>query len=92
MLNLIQKKMKPLNNKPIIKKIPIKQLIDTLINLYEEGANYIDITGSEHTKTKDVLHIGVDPSYYKADNEEDSEPRKKGLIQILTEDDINNLI
>jgi hypothetical protein len=86
--------MKPLNNKPIIKKIPIKQLIDTLVSLYEEGVNYIDITGSEHTQTKDVLHIGVDPSYYKADAEEEegSEPRKTGLIQILTEDDINNLI
>jgi hypothetical protein len=80
-------------NKLSIKKIPVKQLIDTLVKLYEEGIDFIDLNGKSVTDTKDSLHIGVSPDYYKpVDDEEKEEPSKEYEQVILTQDDINALL
>jgi hypothetical protein len=83
-------------NKMTIKKIPIKQLIDTLVKLYEEGVDYIDINGSEVSDNKDVLHIGVSPDYYNEssveENKEGESSPKEYTQVLLTQEDIDNLI
>lgn len=64
----------------IIKKIPLKDFITILIELYDGGADFIDITGKPEGED-DVIQISVLQEYMA--KEEDGD---------ITEEDLNNLI
>lgn len=82
------------NNKEIVlKKIPLKILLDVLTNAWNEGADYIDIIGIPN-EVQDNIGIAISPDYYsKGDEEEefdiemDLDPNKP-----LEDDDLNQLI
>lgn len=86
-----------------IQKIPLYALLEILDKLYEDGVEYIDITG-EVKDDKDVIKILVKEEYMSEDTEEDEDAahiddtfNKKPKPSIdfdkkLTEDDIQNLL
>lgn len=53
----------------ILRKIPLESFIEILQQLFEEGADYVDINGEENMNNKDVIKITVRPEYF-ADTEE----------------------
>jgi hypothetical protein len=49
-----------------LSKIPLEPLIQILTDLFDSGADYIDISGKageEDGKPKDIIHITVKPEY-----------------------------
>ena len=81
----------------IIRKIPLEGLIQILQDLFETGADYIDISGEQHDKEEgivDVIKIAVKPEYMSDDeNDIEIEIDMEGERPIsLSEDDINDLI
>ncbi len=79
-----------------LRKIPLEGLITILTNLFEEGADFIDISGQQDEREEgsiDVIKITVKPEYMSDDSEveievdieDDDKPS-------LSEDDINDLI
>jgi hypothetical protein len=80
----------------IIRKIPLEGLIQILQDLFETGADYIDISGEQHDKEEgivDVIKITVKPEYMSDDeNDIEIEIDMEGERPSLSEDDINDLI
>lgn len=69
--------------KVTLRKIPLQVLIDTLVEIYEKGAGYIDIVGVPN-ETQDEIGLVVREEYYNTDSDDSSE---------LTDDyDLNDLI
>jgi hypothetical protein len=79
-----------------LRKIPLEGLIQILTNLYEEGADFIDISGIQDNREEgsvDVIKITVMPEYMSDDNNLQIEVDIKGeKPNSLSEDDINELI
>ena len=79
-----------------IRKIPLEGLIQILQDLFETGADYIDISGEQHDKEEgivDVIKIAVKPEYMSDDeNDIEIEIDMEGERPSLSEDDINDLI
>lgn len=82
------------NREVKIEKIPLDKLIDTLVELYNKGIDYIDIAGVPG-KEFDRLAIGFNKEYMteqgkknfaELDEELEIKPSK------LTDDDLNFLI
>jgi len=72
-----------------LRKIPLESLIEILQELFEQGADFIDISEEDSTDSKDVIKITVRPEYYIDDDEyeyDDDEPSS------LSDQDINDLI
>lgn len=90
------------NNKGLVlRKIELKVFIDTLVEVYNSGADYIDIVGNPE-ENQDTIGIVVHEEYMNADHEEmevideeeelfeeDLEPKKDIP---LSDEDINELI
>ena len=68
------------------RKIPLKRLIDTLVSIYNSGADYVDILG-QTGEPQDIVTISVVPEYMASP--EDELPDDKSL---LTDEDINDLL
>ena len=52
-----------------LSKIPLEPFIQILTDLFDSGADYIDISGEaseEDGKTKDIIHITIKPEYLLA--------------------------
>lgn len=89
-----------------LRKIPLESLINLLADLYDGGADYIDITAeSTETDDPDQMKIIVKPEYLSEDldtvrkieidfteEEEDIIKDKKDTNISLSEEDINDLI
>jgi hypothetical protein len=79
-----------------LRKIPLEGLIQILTNFYEEGADFIDISGVQDNREEgsiDVIKITVKPEYMSDDNDLQIEVDIKGeKPNSLSEDDINELI
>lgn len=84
-------------------KIPVKILIETLVSLYEMGADYIDIIGINNIE-QDTIAISVrkeymcadydefdDEEYEEYEDEEEETPIKKINIK-LSDEDLNQLL
>ena len=79
--------MEKKNNKIItLQKIPIKNLMEILSELYNDGADYIDISGVPNIE-QDVISIFVREEYMNQDEEYDEEYNGD-----LSDDDLNQLI
>lgn len=87
--------MKRQNNKEIrFRKINLQFLIETLTHIYDAGADYVDIVGTQDD-VQDTINIIVQDDYMTdepldeeplQEEESDDEPQK------LSDEDINNLI
>jgi len=78
-----------------LRKIPLEGLIEILTNLFEEGADYIDISGQQDNREEgpiDVIKITVRPEYMSDDSEVEIEVDVQEDKPTLSEDDINELI
>jgi hypothetical protein len=91
-----------------LRKIPLENLINLLADLYDGGADYIDITAeSTETDEPDQMKITVKPEYISEDldtmrkieidftddeDEDDVIDNKKNTNISLSEEDINDLI
>lgn len=75
--------MEKKNNKIItLQKIPIKNLMEILSELYNDGADYIDISGVPNVE-QDVISIFVREEYMNQDEEYNGD---------LSDEDLNQLI
>ena len=97
------------NNKKkevILRKIALQKFIETLVNVYNSGADYVDIIGTPD-ENQDTIGIVVHEEYLSKDDmmiefiadedEEEEEPYTKidpltGNIIPLSDEDINDLI
>ena len=85
--------MKRQNNKEVrFRKINLQFLIETLTHIYDAGADYVDIVGTQDD-VQDTINIIVQEEYMteepieeEEDIPDDDEPQK------LSDEDINNLI
>lgn len=72
-----------------LKKIPLKILLDNLVELYQDGANYVDIIGIPNIR-QDYLGILVKEEYFSLDEDDEIEEEPKNK-KILLEDILKNL-
>lgn len=56
-------------NRPIIKKIPLNELIDILSDLYNRGVDFIDILAPEEPSEDDRMTIKFTKEYMSPDAE-----------------------
>jgi len=79
-----------------LRKIPLEGLIQILTNLFEDGADYIDISGQQDNREEgpiDVIKITVKPEYMTDDSEMEIEVDMEGERPAsLSEEDLNDLI
>lgn len=79
-------------NQVILRKVALKAFIDTLVNVYNSGADYVDIVGS-NDQQQDTIGIIVideymaDPDDMELEIEDDDDNQKK-----LSDDDLDQLI
>ncbi len=69
-------------------KIPLKELLETLQTVYNQGADYIDISGIPDEQ-QDVIGIHVLEEYLSDDLEDEDDEEDDGT---LSEEDLNKLI
>jgi hypothetical protein len=82
-----------------LRKLPLFELLTILTELYEDGVDYIDISGTPSLSKEypqDTLKITVRPEYIEEEyqeeyQEEDITPSNINVSR-LSEDDINDLI
>lgn len=75
----------------IIKKIPLKALMDILQDAWERGADYVDIIGN----TADVQHnvmVAIREEYMSEEEEENAPNEEKPSDDELTDDQLNLLL
>jgi|688.fasta_scaffold138601_2 hypothetical protein len=76
----------------LIRKIPLNTLISILENIYNSGANYVDIQGETDDSgvPQDTIIFSVRPEYMCDDEEEDNDDECK--IKTLSDEELNELI
>lgn len=82
------------NNKEVrFRKINLQFLIETLTHIYDAGADYVDIVGTQDD-VQDTINIIVQEEYMTEENleEEPLEEDNDDEPQTLSDEDINNLI
>lgn len=65
-----------------LRKIPLGPFIEILTDLFENGADFIDLSGNEDNGTeapRDTLKITVKPEYLSPDIEEEEEIVDHGM-------------
>ncbi len=73
-----------------VTKIPLEMFINLLVILYEEGANFIDLSAQvDEEEKRDTIKIAVQEDYYDEEEDEDDVPSANVK---LSDDDINDLI
>jgi hypothetical protein len=89
-----------------LRKIPLQPLIEILKDLYESGADFIDLSGEqsdEGESPKDTIHITIKPEYMLHDERDEDDDEDQNIEidysdddiperKSLSEDDINDLI
>lgn len=77
-----------------LRKIPLESLIEILQELFEQGADYIDISEEDNINNKDVIKITVRPEYFIHDDKEQYETNyiEEESDSSLSDEDINDLI
>ena len=91
-----------------LRKIPLQALIEILQDLYDNGADYIDLSGeqkNENGSVKDLIQITIKPEYMLHDERTDDDDEVEEIeldysddyipdtkSRSLSDDDINDLI
>ena len=79
-------------------KIPLEELLSILTDLYEDGVDYVDISGTPSTDEEypqDIMHISIQPEYMCEDMDDDDEEEEntpKINVSKFSDEDIDNLI
>ncbi len=71
-----------------LNKVHISSMITILTQLFEEGADYIDIEGEDNgSEESDVIKVTVRPEYYvgESDGDDESEQDKTDPEYLFTE-------
>jgi hypothetical protein len=81
----------------VIKKVPLDEIIDVFMDLYNKGVDFIDIVASEKDNRISVIFTEEYVNQEAIDNFEldDDDEMKSGEINIttkLTDEDFNQLI
>jgi hypothetical protein len=75
-----------------LRKIPLEPLIQILQDLYDSGADYIDLSGEqnkEEDELKDIIQITVKPEYMThTDNGDDDDDIEQEIELDFSDDDI----
>ena len=90
-------------NRPIIKKIPLNELIDILSDLYNRGVDFIDILAPEEPSEYDRMTIKFTKEYMSPDMEleegEALDDEEEDILDItivpdtkLSDEDLNQLL
>jgi len=96
------------NKQVVLRKIALQPFIETLVNVYNSGADYIDLVGTPE-ETQDIISIVVHQDYIseaeegeesfelviEEDDEEEEEEesdKESPTKPTLSDDDINELI
>lgn len=74
------------NTEITIKKVPLKALLDILQEVWEKGADYVDIIGVTGDVENNVL-IAIRDDYMNNEEEEDEEEEKSPEEEALDDDD-----
>lgn len=77
-----------------IQKIPLDSLIETLVNLYNSGVDYVDISGV-HDKDYDTIALSFTSDYMTEEGKKNfgvMETEMEISNSKLTDDDLNQLI
>lgn len=83
------------NNRVILRKIPLEIFIDVLMDIYEQGVDYVDIVGvpDEIQDTIGVLFTEEYVSEEARDMFKDNEDKQKNIDVNLSDDnDLNQII
>ena len=88
-----------------LRKIPLEMLINILEDLYNGGANFVDISGDTDAngELRDTIKITVKPEYLSDQEDDDDDvateeeidinwPEEEAPKSSLSEEDINDLI
>ncbi len=79
-----------------LRKIPLFEFLTILTELYEEGVDYIDISGEQNDyddNPQDAIKITVRPDYISEEQEDEEDVNPSSInVSRLSEDDINDLI
>ena len=75
-----------------LRKIPLQALIEILQDLYENGADFIDLSGEqkeENGSVKDLIQITIKPEYMLHDerNDDDDDDELEEIELDYSEDD-----
>jgi uncharacterized radical SAM superfamily protein len=76
-----------------LQKIPLEAFIEALVQLYENGANFVDIIGIPDVD-QDIIGLAVKNEYLvdlEEDDDDDEEEYKIKKQVMLTDDDITRL-
>lgn len=82
----------------VIKKVPLDEIIDVFMDLYNKGVDFIDIVASEKDNRISVIFTEEYVNQEAIDNfelDDDNDEMKSGEINIttkLTDEDFNQLI
>ena len=77
----------------MLRKIPLGTFIEILTDLFENGAEFIDLAGDENNDgetPRDSLKITVRPEYLYIDNDEDEEEDEDDILDYGMDFLINN--
>jgi hypothetical protein len=87
-----------MENRPIVtlRKVPIDKLVDLLIELYNKGVDYIDISGIPDEE-QDRMAISFSKDYMTEEGKKNFENASEDLTdeffyRKLSDDDLNDLI
>lgn len=67
-----------------LRKIPLQPLIEILQDLYDSGADYIDLSGEQSKEgedLKDIIQITVKPEYILHEDDDDDDDDVDNNIQ-----------
>jgi len=83
------------NNEVRLKKIPLKLFIDTLIDVYTSGAEYVDLIGKSDEE-QDSIGIAVSIDYMSVSNNQYYKELSEKILERakdskLSEEDLNEL-
>lgn len=77
-----------------LRKIPLQPLIEILQDLYENGADYIDLSGeqkNENGSIKDLIQITIKPEYMLHDERNENDDEESEEIELdYSNDDIQD--
>tara|TARA_R110002072_G_scaffold261233_1_gene419830 strand:+ start:173 stop:448 length:276 start_codon:yes stop_codon:yes gene_type:complete len=87
-------------DKMTMRKVSLISLIDLLKQIYDDGADYIDIEGEQTDGEEDMLKITVRPEYFTEIESNEDDPDyvvtemdyEEEINPIKEDDDINDLI
>jgi hypothetical protein len=68
-----------------LRKIPLQPLIEILQDLYDSGADYIDLSGEQSKEgedLKDIIHITVKPEYILHEDDDDDDDIDNNIQEV----------